>query len=852
MTNKVAGLRPMGDRPTAGRRNTARVEGPTAANMRTPGLKPVARPVDTYSRPEAPQQGNDWLDLARGLGELNPEIKTMIGEDIARQQESAEDRALRRIGGMSFEEARSAVDSGAISEMDNPWFKSAFMRVLGERTAYNTINDLSERYATDPNRHEIDFSTFVRENASNDLAGFDDPSFSAGYLPAMNNFEASGAAKHADIRSARAVEEAQANVFGVFLGQAKQLSSEGKDPATIARELFARYDGHEEFLRLDRNQQDELMYSAIDTLASEGDWELVQALLQEPRVDEYGNTTTLGSSPSHAPKVASIVEKARDQYAQRSLEQDTTNATSLYSMAEAGSLTQEYLDKWREENPNIVDGPRSIQLLLQSNRARAKAQEDIATAQQKFVWQQEGARDVMAVDTANLSAVSSGMAVSKQDVAIADGKGGTKTYNVKQQDDALAKGLSELVEEYAKEEGVTPEMALDHEVKLFASAGVINERWARTLAGGVSQATPANLKQFLENGDAVLPPALEDGIKLYEELSLKSPLVLGQYFNNSDNREFFELVVALKKHTNAENDYAAVRLAAYAQQQGKPSHPMSTMTFKQAEAALADIKVGGGWLGFGSSEPANAGTAMNFINNAVDLYGRVGVIGDPARKSAVEQFKNTHVDINGYYVNVAGMDLGSREQFGQAVDLVLSEIVTDTPRYLNGQQLDAEDLTLIPTSNGTGEWMVATKSSYGALPLAGVEPINLQTMAGALERKADIDASELEYEQRKASYIANTAEAPARKQQIEEVSNLLKDLEDFGSSPHSQRAYGSRWGQSALQQTLRELPERTAARKAELEQLQYNDSLYLVDAITNANDPLRTAPATPNPSLMKF
>ncbi|WP_354061138.1 hypothetical protein [Devosia sp. 2618] len=807
--------------------------------------------MDTYSRPEAPQQGNSFLDFARALGEINPVISSFVNEEAARQQKAAEDRALRRIGGMSFEEARSAVESGTISEMDNPWFKSAFMRVLGERTAYNTINTLSEQYATDPNRHEMDFSTFVRENASNDLAGFDDPSFSAGYLPAINNFEASGAAKHTDIRSARAIEEAQANVFGVFLGQAKQLSSEGKDPKVIAGELFARYGGNEEFLRLDRNQQDELMYSVIDTLASEGDWELVQALLQEPRQDEYGNTTTLGTSATHASKVAGIVEKARDQHGKLALEQDTTAVTSLFSMAEAGNLSQEYLDQWREQNPNIVDPSRATQLILQSNRAQAKAQEDIATAQQKSVWQQEGARDVMIVDTGNLSAVTSGTSIFNRDIEIADGKGGTTTYTAKQQDEALAKGLVELVEAYSREEGVTPDLALDREVKLFATAGIVNERWSRTLAGGVSQATPANLKQFLESGDAVLPPALADGIKLYEELSLKSPLVLSQYFNNSDNREFFELVVAAKKYANAEDDYAAVRMAAYAQQQGKPSHPMASMTYKQAEAALAEIRVGG-WNGIGTSEPANAGIAMNFINRAMDLYGRVGVIGDPAQKSALEQFKNTHVDINGFYVNVDGKDVGNREQFGQAVDLVFSEIVSDTAHYLNGQKIEASDLTLVPTSNGTGEWLVASKASFGAFPLAGVEPINLQTMAGALQRQADIDATAIEYEQRKATYLANISDAQTRKQHIDDLSKFIGDIENFATSDHLQRAYGARWGSAKLAEAVSNLPASIAARKAELEKLRYDDSLYLLDTVTNAEDPLRTAPATPNPSLMKF
>lgn len=132
--NRVAGLRPMGDRPSAGRRNSARVGTPTADNIRMPGVRPTARPVDTYSRPQAPEQGNAFRQLAEALGAVNPTIQNFLNEETARQQKDAEDRAMRRIGGMSFAEARSAVDNG-MPEMDNPWFKAASWASVQPTTA---------------------------------------------------------------------------------------------------------------------------------------------------------------------------------------------------------------------------------------------------------------------------------------------------------------------------------------------------------------------------------------------------------------------------------------------------------------------------------------------------------------------------------------------------------------------------------------------------------------------------------------------------------------------------------------------------------------------------------------------
>src|SRR5690606_150289 len=155
----------------------------------------------------------------RALGEINPTISGFLDQEAARQRKDAEDRAMRRIGGMSYEEARAAVDNG-MPEMANPWFKAAFMKVMGERTAYNRMNELSAQYATDPNRHEIDFSSYVRNAANEDLTAYDDKHFAAGYLPLMGNYEATGAAKHTEVQSARTKDEAKANVFGVFLGTA--------------------------------------------------------------------------------------------------------------------------------------------------------------------------------------------------------------------------------------------------------------------------------------------------------------------------------------------------------------------------------------------------------------------------------------------------------------------------------------------------------------------------------------------------------------------------------------------------------------------------------------------------------
>lgn len=848
MVNRVTGLRPMGDRPSAGRRNSARVEGPNTDSIRMPGLRPSARPVDTYIQPQAPSRGNELLQLAEALGAVNPTIQNFLAEESSRQRKDAEDRAMRRIGGMSYDEARSAVDQG-MPEMSNPWFKAAFMKVMGERTAHNRMNELSAQYATDPNRHEIDFSSYVRDASAEDIASYDDPHFNSGYLPLIGNFEATGAAKHVEVQSARTMDEAKANVFGVFLGTAKQLTSEGKAPDAIAAELFARYAGQEEFLRLSPTDQDGLMMDVIDTLSNEGEWDLVKALLNHERTDEFGNTGTLATAPQYSTKTAAIIERAQTINGEKVLEQNIGSLTDLNTQASNGNLTPEQLNEFLGRTGVDMSPSSQIELLTRSERARTAAQSSIADADQKAAMRLHAEQSTAIVHTTNLSKVQSGEAVFLQDIEVPKPDGsGMQTLTVKQQQDQLGKDLAAYVTEQGAASGADPEAILDLEVKLFATAGVTNPRWAQTLAGGVSQATPANLKQFLESGETMLPPGLDAGLKLYEELYTKSPNVLNRYFSNSDDRRFFDLVMQGKKL--GMDGYQSVRQANQALMNGPTNHPLAGMTSEQARGALSDIRTGG-FAGFGATEPANAQWALQQINNNMKYFADVGgQVGDAAKDAAIEQFKNTHVNINGYYVNIAGEAIGDPERFTQSVDLVLNEIMS-SPRYLNGKELDPEDITIRPTGNGSGEWEVVSKGAGYALPLAGVQPFNLQTLAGAVQRDADMKTTELEYEQRVARYKAEGDDYTSKGQQITDLEGMINSMEAYGETPHYQRAYANRYGQQAADAYMQELPAKLAERRAEIERLRYERSLFEVDAQTGATLPT-LAPPAPNPSLLNF
>lgn len=115
---KLPGLTRQDDRPSVGGANPGRVQ------VRNPigdvALQPQARPVDTYSRPQAAPSGPNGLQqLAGALAQISPALTNYLDNTAAKAQKDAEDRAMRRIGGMSFQEARDAVNSGEMTEMDS-------------------------------------------------------------------------------------------------------------------------------------------------------------------------------------------------------------------------------------------------------------------------------------------------------------------------------------------------------------------------------------------------------------------------------------------------------------------------------------------------------------------------------------------------------------------------------------------------------------------------------------------------------------------------------------------------------------------------------------------------------------
>lgn len=118
------------------------------ADLAQAQLRPDARPVDIYYRPQAEavqQQGDSMItQLAQGLGQIQPKLMELAGSYIDKQakEEAAQDNqtyrdALMKDADLNKKAFKDLVDQGVIPAGASPWFQKGWreqqLRALGEK-----------------------------------------------------------------------------------------------------------------------------------------------------------------------------------------------------------------------------------------------------------------------------------------------------------------------------------------------------------------------------------------------------------------------------------------------------------------------------------------------------------------------------------------------------------------------------------------------------------------------------------------------------------------------------------------------------------------------------------------------
>lgn len=385
---KLPGLTRQDDRPSVGGANRGRVQ------VRNPigdvALQPQARPVDTYSRPQAAPSGPNGLQqLAGALAQISPALTNFLDNSAAKAQKDAEDRAMRRIGGMSFQEARDAVNSGKMTEMDNPWFKAAFMKQYGERLAYERVNELSTEYETNFDKNSGDVDGLIRGRTSDDLDQYgNDPHFTGAYTKVMDSFGAKAKTAQAQYKTEQVKQDTVSGVYDTFHGEATSLREAGKTPQEIVNTLRGKYEGNRSLLHVGFKEQDKEMVRLAEAFAAKGDMEMVNAILNSDRKGADGTVRgPLSANREFQADAVRIQNGAKRQNFEQTEESTRDARMGFWDDARTGKLNREKLVTWHKANPGAYSEARVLSLINQNDTFNEQQAKELAKAEQKIALQ---------------------------------------------------------------------------------------------------------------------------------------------------------------------------------------------------------------------------------------------------------------------------------------------------------------------------------------------------------------------------------------------------------------------------------------------------------------------------------
>lgn len=708
---KLPGLTRQDDRPSVAGANRGRVQ------VRNPigdvALQPQARPVDTYSRPQAPASGPNGLqELAGALAQISPSLTNFLAVSEANAKKDAEDRAMRRIGGMSFAEARDAVDSGKMTEMQNPWFKAAFMRQYGERLAYERVNELTKEYETNFDKNSGDLDSFIRERTAADLQQYgDNAHFTGAYSKVMDGFASRANSAQAQYQTEQVKQDTVSGVYDTFHGEATTMRADGKSPQEIVAALRGKYQGNRELLHVDFKEQDREMVRLAEAFAAKGDTAMVDAILNSERKGADG--TVLGTLASNREFQADAVriQNAAKRQNQEQAEETTRDARlEFWDKARQGQLDREELLSWHRTHEGAFTEPQVLSLINQNDTFNEAQAKELAKVEHKVALERAATQAEEDLVSRNLDAAKNGMLPYIEEATIPTKTGETRTVSVEDQKKAVAKKIVEQTDWLVEKKKASPEQAFGMQVESFSVGDLTNPKWEHVLSAGPKAAT-----QFTLSGGEI-PPALQDSVDLYMKLHAANPKLLETHIKDSADRDFYEAYRVATQYGQLSPEQAMQTAMMQTSDPAKFQGTGVQQRFDAIDKRVQGITFGGvaGWF---ASAPKNQGYVANEISRLGKFYAQNGMGVDAALDEAKKRFEATHTEVAGNFVYTAGKDIPSN--FGDMAKHAIDQYVAD---FGEVEGVDADDLTIRPATNGNG-WLIVHQT--GQYPVENAARANL-------------------------------------------------------------------------------------------------------------------------------
>lgn len=661
-------------------RNTGRVGLQTDGVPRMPKLRPTASPIETYTRPPALPRDNDAERLIGALSSLNPAL-LQLGAAVKDEQKDKHAAQNAWLASHTAEEARKEVRDNPNGELATALREEKGQELFAAKMAQDDVTQWQQEWATGA-KDGMDVEEFLRQRVDARLKehGGTGQRFTNEYLrlitPGVNTIR-NGQLKH----NVQKAEETMAQATSALLERTIANGvSEGKKPDDIATAVRAEITGNKLLAGRDVSWQEGELLNIAKRYAEQGDVPVVNALVNSKGTNGF----SLLQNREHGSAATKLVELADTKLREKNRQAGYETMDRLDRASRDGTLDPAEVDRVVQEQPGLMSAERAIAL-----KARAHAEIEKRLDEQQRLFRERANReaadrsDIRNRD-ARVSALNDGTLHRLGPATQYKEDGTTKEIDAEKNKEAAVEQWLEISTKTAERNGENPDQRFERELPVFRQNGVVHPEWKSTMSRGIK-----TISAVTTTGDK-LPGAFTEGYKRYTELRTKAPELLTAHLSKEE-RENWETVRVMVEEVGMDPSKAALQFNTMIKDPVKFRELLGEGT-RQDILQSVDREFGGA---------TNKGHILQQVHKRAFVFAGAGLSPKDATKRAVEEYKRTHTQINGHYLDTS--DRAVPPDFAELAKAHIDEYVR---KHGKREKLDADDITLEPASGGTGGWVL--------------------------------------------------------------------------------------------------------------------------------------------------
>ncbi len=640
----------------------------------------------------------------------------MLGVHRRKQEQDGKDWAERKIGGMTPEDAKKLVDSGEMSEWDNPWKQAAFMKLYGVKLAQERSTQLAQDYQT-KFPEGGDLNAFLKQGWEQDAALLTDKRAQSGYVAVRDEADSRIRADHARNEAERLTELSHENVgagiLQIFKNPDLTLDEkiEGINALKESSRVTLSVEG-KDFNAIIINTLGAVISDPGKETLTQDEYDQIKGILTHDPTGKGG--ASLATIGVHAGKALELLSLADRKRREGGVREHTMDRVSMMDSIQDGTATDVQIDALRDKGGYTHDEAEAAKIRVRA--VQRQAREQLAN---------QAAREsdnniVPSYIQTVVNEMTEGKFVGFQPYSYTTSSGEAKTLSVEEQRKAVGLQLYNTIQQISAGD---PIKAYRLSKQYFVNQGIPHPTWGDILQRAVLVQNPETI-----TADRT-PAGLDAAIGLYDQLYADSPAYVNDMLggSNSQSAQYYRYLSVARKY--GWTDHQALIAANKA---------LSNPDTPEASKGRRD-RVNKIIKGYEGQRVQNPEYARREMNRLIDFWVRMDGINDvDAVKEAEREFNESHTIINNRHVYTA--DQRIPPDFKELVAVQL-QTYADEYNLHHATKYKGTDLQLMDFNGATGGWHVGMVINGAPMPLArlgsGVVPVITLGGLGTLrEQKA--------------------------------------------------------------------------------------------------------------------